>query len=130
MKALSIRQPWIWAMFHLGKDVENRTWSTGVRERVMLHASLKYDHEGAKWKLKHLYLWIKGNGPLPAGHMLTFLDGDKENCEPDNLMLISRAVNAYLNRNGYSDLAGGLKLTAIALAKVTQKASSLKKGSM
>ena len=80
-----------------------------------------------RWKLKHLYLWIKGNGPLPAGHMLTFLDGDKENCEPDNLMLISRAVNVYLNRNGYADLAGELKLTAIALAKVTQKASQLKK---
>ena len=80
-----------------------------------------------RWKLKHLYLWIKENGPLPAGHMLTFLDGDKENCEPYNLMLISRAVNAYLNRNGYGDLAGELKLTAIALAKVTQKASQLKK---
>ena len=83
-----------------------------------------------RWKLKHLYLWIKENGPLPAGHMLTFLDGDKENCEPNNLILISRAVNAYLNRNGYGELAGELKLTAIALAKVTQKASSLKKGSM
>ena len=80
-----------------------------------------------RWKLKHLYLWIKENGPLPAGHILTFLDGDKENCEPDNLMLISRAVSVYLNRNGYGDLAGELKLMAIALAKVTQKASQLKK---
>lgn len=80
-----------------------------------------------RWKLKHLYLWIKENGPLPAGHMLTFLDGDKENCKPDNLMLISRAVNAYLNRNGYGDLAGELKLSAIALARVAQKASQLKK---
>lgn len=80
-----------------------------------------------RWKLKHLYLWIKENGPLPEGHMLTFLDGDKENCEPENLMLISRAVNAYLNRNGYGDLAGELKLSAIAIAKVAQKASQLKK---
>ena len=80
-----------------------------------------------RWKLKHLYLWIKENGPLPKGHMLTFLDGDKENCEPDNLMLITRAVNAYLNRNGYGDLARELKLSAIAIAKVAQKASQLKK---
>ncbi|MBW2644581.1 MAG: HNH endonuclease [Deltaproteobacteria bacterium] len=80
-----------------------------------------------RWKLKHLYLWIKENGSLPVGHMLTFLDGDKENCEQDNLMLISRAVNAYLNRNSYGDLAGELKLSAIAIARVAQKASSLKK---
>lgn len=49
MKAISIRQPWIWAILHLGKPVENRTWATRIRERVMLHASKKYDHEGAKW---------------------------------------------------------------------------------
>lgn len=27
MKALSIRQPWAWAILHAGKDVENRDWS-------------------------------------------------------------------------------------------------------
>ena len=26
MKALSIRQPWAWAILHAGKDVENRDW--------------------------------------------------------------------------------------------------------
>lgn len=27
LKALSIRQPWAWAILHAGKDVENRDWS-------------------------------------------------------------------------------------------------------
>ena len=27
MKALSIRQPWAWAILHAGKDVENRDWN-------------------------------------------------------------------------------------------------------
>lgn len=27
MKALSVRQPWVWAIFHAGKDIENRDWS-------------------------------------------------------------------------------------------------------
>jgi len=26
MKALSVRQPWAWAILHAGKDVENRDW--------------------------------------------------------------------------------------------------------
>lgn len=36
--ALSIRQPWCWAILH-GKDIENRDWPTKVRGRVCLHAS-------------------------------------------------------------------------------------------
>jgi hypothetical protein len=36
MKALSIRQPWAWAILHCGKDIENRDWSDrnpGIRFR-------------------------------------------------------------------------------------------------
>lgn len=44
--ALSVRQPWAWAIIH-GKDIENRDWiargahcrSTPVGQRVCLHAS-------------------------------------------------------------------------------------------
>ena len=67
MKALSIRQPWIWAMFRLGKDVENRTWSTGIRERVMLHASKKYDHEGARWIEENFGIAPPDQHSLPRG---------------------------------------------------------------
>lgn len=44
MKAISIRQPWAWAILHAGKDIENRDWkptNPGLRFRgpVALHAS-------------------------------------------------------------------------------------------
>jgi len=52
MKALSTRQPWAWAMFHAGKDVENRDWSpksphlaqahnliAETDRRILIHAS-------------------------------------------------------------------------------------------
>lgn len=39
MKALSIRQPWVWAVLHAGKPVENRCWSTRYRGPILLHAS-------------------------------------------------------------------------------------------
>lgn len=38
MKALSIRQPWAWLIAHGYKDLENRTWRTGFRGRVLIHA--------------------------------------------------------------------------------------------
>jgi hypothetical protein len=42
--ALSVRQPWAWAIIHGGKDIENRTWQAvnhGLRQRgrVAIHAS-------------------------------------------------------------------------------------------
>lgn len=37
--AISIRQPWAWAIIHAGKDVENRRWSTSFRGPVCIHAS-------------------------------------------------------------------------------------------
>ena len=39
MKALSIRQPWAWLIVHGYKDIENRTWRTNFRGRVLIHAS-------------------------------------------------------------------------------------------
>lgn len=40
MIALSIRQPWAWLILNAGKDIENRTWSTRVRGRVLVHAGI------------------------------------------------------------------------------------------
>ena len=42
MKALSIRQPWAWAILHAGKRIENRSWSLPEamrNKRVLIHAS-------------------------------------------------------------------------------------------
>jgi hypothetical protein len=39
MLALSINQPWAWAIINAGKDIENRYWKTSVRGRILIHAS-------------------------------------------------------------------------------------------
>lgn len=38
MKAISIRQPWAWAIVAGHKPIENRTWKTSFRGRVLIHA--------------------------------------------------------------------------------------------
>jgi hypothetical protein len=48
MKALSIHQPWAWAILHAGKTVENRGWPTRYRGPLLIHASKtrsSYDRE-------------------------------------------------------------------------------------
>jgi hypothetical protein len=48
-KAISIRQPWAWAVVHAGKDVENRSeaavrvMAKVVGERIFIHASRSFN---------------------------------------------------------------------------------------
>src|SRR5438552_6363470 len=41
MKALTVRQPWAWAIVHAGKDIENRSWKSQFRGQIAIHASAK-----------------------------------------------------------------------------------------
>lgn len=47
--ALSLRQPWVWAILFCGKDVENRTWRSARRGRIILHASQTFDETGLRY---------------------------------------------------------------------------------
>jgi hypothetical protein len=49
LRALSVRQPWAWAILHGGKDVENRTWSTSYRGPLLIHASQTLDRDAASF---------------------------------------------------------------------------------
>lgn len=55
MIALSIRQPWAWMILNAGKDIENRTWSTKFRGRILIHAAkgLTRQEWGAAWDFAH-----------------------------------------------------------------------------
>ncbi len=44
-KALSIRQPWAWAILYAGKDIENRDWPAALRGRVAIHAAKRMTRE-------------------------------------------------------------------------------------
>lgn len=48
MKALSIKQPWAWAIVTGQKDIENRNWNTKFRGRFLVHASKQFDRNAPK----------------------------------------------------------------------------------
>lgn len=42
--------------------------------------------------MKHRHLWERAHGPIPKGHVLKCMDGDKTNCDPSNWRLIPQAI--------------------------------------
>lgn len=51
-----------------------------------------------KWVQKHRHLWEKANGPVPRNHVIVFGNGNKRDFRPENLLLVSRAQLAVMNK--------------------------------
>ncbi len=45
MKAISIHQPWADLIVFGHKDIENRSWTTRYRGRMLIHAGLTVDRD-------------------------------------------------------------------------------------
>ena len=72
MRVLTVRQPWADAIAHLGKDVENRTWSTKYRGPLAILAGRAYDAE-ARPEVERL-AGVRLLLPLAAGTVLALAD--------------------------------------------------------
>lgn len=56
MKTLSIKNPWSYLIAAGAKDVENRSWNTDFRGRILIHSSAgDLDWPGTEWIPKELY---------------------------------------------------------------------------
>lgn len=51
-----------------------------------------------KFVLKHRKVWEDVNGPIPKGHIIIFKDGNKLNCDINNLSMITMKENMERNR--------------------------------
>lgn len=70
MLALTLIQPWA-SLVMLGKDVENRSWPTNHRGRLLIHAGLKVDPRGFEMAED---LGILLPDDLPAGGIIGKVD--------------------------------------------------------
>ena len=69
--ALSVRQPWAWAIIHGGKDIENRSWRTGspdlnMRGRIAIHASRGITQD-EYWEARSFMTGLGVKCPEPHG---------------------------------------------------------------
>ena len=74
-----------------------------------------------KWRLKHLVIWESFYGKVPDNHVVIFLDGDIRNFDIDNLKLITRGENLFLNRKKLRFNDRGLTESAVNVAKLNSK---------
>jgi len=69
MKAISIRQPWAWAILYAGKDVENRSWPSKIRGRVAIHAAKTPNHNDLA-RLRRRGIPVPDMADLPRGALV------------------------------------------------------------
>lgn len=82
------------------------------------------------WRPKHHIIWEKEHGPIPEGHVILFGDGDNRNFDIDNLICVSNAQVAQLNKEGliceHADLTR-VAINILALSsKVYERSKELK----
>lgn len=73
------------------------------------------------WELKHRYLWEKENGKIEEGYSLIFADGDRQNTNLENLILVSRHELLEMNRQGLYKKNKDLTETGHTIAKLNIK---------
>lgn len=81
--------------------------------------------------LKHKWLWERENGPLPEGHCLKCLDGDRLNSDPNNWLSIPRALLPRLNGHwaslSFDDAEPEIKPYLLAAARLQHAANLSRK---
>lgn len=54
--------------------------------------------EQNQWEFLHRHIWEEENGPVPEGCNIIFIDGNRHNCQLENLKCITNAELAEMNR--------------------------------
>ena len=80
-----------------------------------------------RWEYVHRRTWEDANGPVPDGMMIIFRDGNRQNCDLSNLMLISKSDNASLNKLGLRSTDPDLLDVGINLVHLKRAAKVAKK---
>ena len=76
--ALSVRQPWAWAIVHAGKDIENRSWRSGnpglrFRGDFAVHASkgmTREEYEDARDFMERFGVFVPAPADLLRGGII------------------------------------------------------------
>jgi len=72
-----------------------------------------------RWCFLHRAVWQNYFGDIPEKMLVSFKDSDPLNCDPSNLMLISKSENAVLNRRGLRFEDPDLTMAGLAVVKLT-----------
>ena len=104
--------------FRQGNNTGNLPAPVGTVSRSSDGHLLRKIAEPNKWKLVHRLVYEENFGEIPEGMLVQFLDGNHDNCSPDNLVLVSRAEQAVINRYRLRTQDPELMQAGINVAKI------------
>ena len=81
-----------------------------------------------RFEFVHRAEWEKHNGPIPKGKMVSFLDGNKDNCDISNLVLLDNSENLELSRSKLRFDNPELTKAGVAVVKLKVAVARRKKG--
>lgn len=80
-------------------------------------------------KLKHRVVWEQHNGKIPKGFNIQFKDGNRQNCNIDNLYIISRSEQLKTENSMYAKYPKEIQLAIKAKGALNRQINQLKKES-
>lgn len=96
---------------------------------ILMKVAQKNPHTGAptRYLAKHIVLWEKWHGPVPKGKAVFFKDGNRRNFRKTNLVLVTRAELAMLNRRGYGAAPKQIKPALFTLSRLEARTFELER---
>lgn len=83
--------------------------------------------QNERWEFLHRAVWEEHNGPIPKGMVITFKDGNKENCDISNLMMITQAENGMMTRRGLRTSNPELTEAGLNVARLKNRIKEIKR---
>jgi len=69
----------------------------GTERKYGYYDGILVKTESGRWRSKHCVLWEEAYGKIPNGKVVVFADGDKNNFNRENLVLVSKKDIMYLS---------------------------------
>ena len=118
-------------MFKKGHTPANRMKVGEYTYTTDGYLKLKVKDEGTqneRFVFVHRKVWEEHNGPIPPGHKIIFLDGNKDNCDISNLAMVDNAEALEMYRRNLRTDDTELTRTGLAVAKINIAARKRKRG--
>lgn len=106
----------------VGTEIVNK-YSDGYRIRKVSMNG----RQNERWKFVHRLVWEEHNGPIPEGGCIVFRDGDKMNCNIENLAMLTHAELSVMNKRGYFSDSPEVTDVGITLAKIRKAVTEAEK---
>lgn len=79
------------------------------------------------WEYLHHKTWKEHHGPIPKGHSIVFLNGDKSNWDISNLACLSKSEVVRMNQNHLFSSDSNMTRAGIGYTKLTNKIREVEK---